>query len=76
MSYKLKKDQEKFEMVDGPHKGKVFEQGISYDEVPKEYKGRFDEVKPGPPPEKEKKKPAGKQESKEIAGGKDGGENK
>ncbi len=76
MSYKLKKNQEKFEMVDGLHKGKVFEHGLSYDEIPKGLKDRFDEVKPDPPPEKEKKKPAEKPDSKSVSGGKDGGENK
>jgi len=42
MAYKLKKNHERFIMVDGPFKGKEYVHGVSYEEVPPGEKHRFE----------------------------------
>ena len=51
--YKLKKGQPGFEVVDGPMKGKKFEPGKVYKDIPPQERHRFEEVKK----EKPKKAP-------------------
>lgn len=46
MGYKLKKNVEAFEVVDGPFARKKYTHGIEYDEVPPEEAGRFEKSKP------------------------------
>lgn len=42
--YKLKKGQERFQVVDGSFEGRKFEPGIVYPEIPPEEARRFDDV--------------------------------
>jgi hypothetical protein len=39
--YQLKKGQEAFTVVEGFFKGKTFKPGARYEEIPREYAGRF-----------------------------------
>jgi hypothetical protein len=48
MPFKLKDTAPNFEMVDGPFEGRRFRQGETYDEIPAEYKDRFEKVKSSP----------------------------
>jgi hypothetical protein len=44
--YKIKKDVENFDVVDGAFAGRKFVCGRVYGEVPPEEKDKFDEIKP------------------------------
>ena len=61
MSYRLKPEFEKFQVVaEGPFERRVFEHGKLYDAVPGPYAHRFEEVTPGAPaPEPKKGKKGG-----------------
>ncbi|MCX5824432.1 MAG: hypothetical protein NTY86_13235 [Deltaproteobacteria bacterium] len=43
--YQLKKGKESFTMVEGPFKGRKFEPGKSYSEIPPSMSGSFTEIK-------------------------------
>jgi len=45
MKYKLKPGVESFEVVDGPFAGKKFLRGKVYEKIPREEKGKFEEVR-------------------------------
>ena len=42
---KLKKGEETFTVVDGPHAGQTFTRGVEYKSPPKGYESRFEKVK-------------------------------
>lgn len=55
--YTLKKNQEAFVVVAGPFKGKKFERGKEYSEIPPQEKHRFDIVRPAEEPKKKGPEP-------------------
>lgn len=55
MTYRLKKGQENFEVVDGAFAGKKFVRGREYDVVPPEEMRRFEKTKAAPAGGKAKK---------------------
>lgn len=62
--FKLKAGQERFRVVDGPFRKKLYEPGVSYFEIPPEEAHRFEEVKPEivATPATKKTKPAAESE--------------
>ena len=44
MSYRLKKGQESFQVVDGKFAGRRYERGREYDEIPPEESRRFEKI--------------------------------
>lgn len=65
MGYKLKKNVEAFEMVDGPLTGRKFKAGEVYDSIPPQYAGRFDAIEPDKP-EKSKVAESGQPTKDEV----------
>ncbi len=43
--YRLKKNVENFDVVDGPLTGRKFRAGMVYDEIPPQDAGKFEEIK-------------------------------
>lgn len=43
-AFRLKKGEESFEVVDGPHAGKKFKRGVIYPDRPYQLRGHFEEV--------------------------------
>ena len=63
--YKLRKNTEAFEVVDGAFAGRKYRHGVTYPEIPPEEKHRFEKVHPKlsavpAPAEKAEKKDGGK----------------
>ena len=46
MIYKLKKNQETFQVIDGPLAGTTYHRGKVYDQIPDIEKHRFEKIKP------------------------------
>ena len=45
MKYRLKKNAESIQIVDGPYAGRKYEKGKLYDEIPPEEAHRFERIK-------------------------------
>lgn len=58
MKYKLKANQENFEIMSGADEGKKFVRGRAYEKPPKGYEDRFEKVLPVPKAKPQAPKPA------------------
>lgn len=49
--YRLKKNMESFQVVDGQFAGRSYRPGVAYDEIPPQEAGKFEQIKEAAPQE-------------------------